>query len=92
MSFPAFTFISDEVSQELPVVARFAREFGLGGFELRSFAGRAFKDLTAADVAAVRAVVRAEGWRVVGCASPVFKCALDDAAEIARVNDKVLCD
>ena len=84
MPSPAFTIISDEVSQELSSIARFVREFGLDGFELRSFAGRAFKDLTGADIAAIRACVHTEGWRVVGCASPVFKCALDDAPEIAR--------
>ena len=84
MKFPdAITVISDEVSQDLPVITAFLREFKLPGIELRSFNGRAFKDLTRADIAEVAAASRAEGWRVVGCATPVFKCGLDDAAAIA---------
>ena len=52
MTFPEkFTFLSDEVSQDLPVIRAFVREFKLPGIELRSFAGRAFKDLTRDDVA-----------------------------------------
>jgi sugar phosphate isomerase/epimerase len=84
MKFPAsVTVITDEVSQELPVVSAFVREFKLPGIELRSCNGRAFKDLTAADVAEVAAAARAGGWRVVGGATPVFKCELDDTAAIA---------
>jgi L-ribulose-5-phosphate 3-epimerase len=83
MKFPeSITVISDEVSQDLPVISAFLHEFKLGGIELRSFNGRAFKDLTAADVAAIATASRAQGWRVVGCATPVFKCDLDDAAAI----------
>ena len=51
MKFPeSITFITDEVSQELPVITEFIREFRLPGIELRSFGGRAFKDLTPADL------------------------------------------
>ena len=54
MKFPAaYTVISDEVSQDLAVVRAFVREFQLPGIELRSLNGRAFKDLTREDVAAV---------------------------------------
>jgi len=84
MKFPeSITFITDEVSQELPVITEFIREFRLTGIELRSFGGRAFKDLTPADVAAIGAASRDEGWRVYGCSTPVFKCELDDATAIA---------
>jgi sugar phosphate isomerase/epimerase len=82
MSNPRLSIISDEVSQDPAVVARFVRDFGLPGFELRSMFGRAFKDLTAADVAAVRTLAKAEGWRIHGCATPVFKCRLDDGAAV----------
>lgn len=78
MSNPSFTVISDEVSQDPAVVARFIRDFQLNGFELRSMFGRAFKDLTADDVRKVGAMVRAQGWVVYGCATPVFKCELND--------------
>ncbi|MSU51397.1 MAG: sugar phosphate isomerase/epimerase [Opitutus sp.] len=83
MTFPdKFTFISDEVSQDLPVLRAFVREFGLPGIELRSSAGRAFKDLTDADVATIGGAAREDGWKVFGCSTPVFKCALEDAAAI----------
>lgn len=77
-------FISDEVSQDLDVVVRFARKHGLRGFELRSMFGRAFKDLTAADIRQIRERTEGEGLRVFGCASPVFKCALGDARATAE--------
>lgn len=81
MKFPnSFTFIADEVSQDLPVLRAFVREFKLPGIELRSFSGRAFKDLTREDVAAIRAAAKEDGWKIFGCSTPVFKCELDDAA------------
>ncbi len=83
MNFPAsFAIISDEVSQDLPDVVRFVKEFGLPGIELRSMFGRAFKDLTAADIAEVKRTAQGEGWKIFGCASPVFKCEADDAAAV----------
>lgn len=83
MKFPAqFTIISDEVSQDLPVLIRFVKEFNLPGIELRSMFGRAFKDLTAADLAEVKRVARGEGWKIFGCSTPVFKCEIDDATAV----------
>lgn len=83
ITFPrSFTFITDEVSQEIADVARVVKEFQLPGIELRSMFGRAFKDLTAADIGQVRRTAKAEGWKVYGCSSPVFKCEIDDAAGI----------
>ena len=83
MKFPdSFTIISDEISQDLPDVIRFVKEFQLPGIELRSMFGRAFKDLTRADLAEIKRVATGEGWRIFGCASPVFKCDIDDAAAV----------
>jgi len=82
MPQPPISVISDEISQDPAVVARFVRDFGLGGFELRSMFGRAFKDLTRNDVAEVRALAAGEGWQIHGCATPVFKCELDDSASV----------
>jgi len=76
------TILSDEISQDLPVVATFVREFGLTGIELRSAFGRFFKDLTPADLAEVSGMAAAEGWAIYGCATPVFKCELGDAGAI----------
>ena len=74
------TFISDEVSQDLETVIRFAQRHHLRGFELRSMFGRAFKDLTSTDVARIAERARAEDLEVFGCAPPVFKCDLEDAS------------
>jgi sugar phosphate isomerase/epimerase len=88
MNFPSsFTVISDEVSQDLPEIARFIHRFGLGGFELRSIFGRAFKDLTISDRASIAQTIRNEGWKIYGCASPVFKCELTDLAAIQEHLD-----
>jgi sugar phosphate isomerase/epimerase len=87
MSPSRFSVISDEVSQDPADVLRFIRDFGLSGFELRSMFGRAFRDLTAGDVAAIRRLAKAEGLRVHGCATPVFKCELDDLASVREHID-----
>ncbi len=87
MAQPRFSIISDEVSQDPAVVGRFIRDFQLGGFELRSMFGRAFKDLTSRDVAEIKALAGGEGWQVHGCATPVFKCELDDKASILEHVD-----
>jgi sugar phosphate isomerase/epimerase len=79
---PPISIITDEVSQDPAVVAAFVRDFGLGGIELRSMFGKAFKDLTRNDVAEVGKIASGEGWRVYGCAPPVFKCELDDGASV----------
>ncbi|MES2695240.1 MAG: sugar phosphate isomerase/epimerase family protein [Verrucomicrobiota bacterium] len=89
MKFPAnFTIISDEVSQDLPDIVRFVKEFNLPGIELRSMFGRAFKDLTPADIAEIKRTAQGEGWKIFGCASPVFKCDIDDAAAIRAHIDE----
>jgi len=82
MTEPQISVISDEISQDPAAVVRFVRDFGLGGFELRSMFGRAFKDLTRGDVARIRAVAAGEGLRIHGCATPVFKCELDDGGSV----------
>lgn len=83
IKFPdSFTFITDEVSQDLHDIARVVKEFQLPGIELRSMFGRAFKDLTPADIAQVKRTAGLEGWKVFGCSSPVFKCEIDDATAI----------
>lgn len=83
MRFPNHvTIITDEISQELAEVCSFVRSFGLPGIELRSMFGRAFKDLTPADIASIATACRDDGLKVFGCASPVFKCELADTAAI----------
>lgn len=83
----SLAIITDEVSQELDAVIAFAKEFHLDGIELRSLFGRAFKDLTAEDISLVGKAAADADLAVCGCASPVFKCDLDSAADIAAHQD-----
>ena len=75
--------LTDEVSQDLDAVLRFAQEFALEGIELRSLFGKAFKDLDAADVKLVGDRCRDAGVAIIGCATPVFKCEIDAPEDIA---------
>lgn len=84
MHSDSITIISDEVSQDLPEIARFVREFNLPGIELRSMFGRAFRELSDQDVDEIRRTAKAEGWKIHGCATPVFKCPIDDPAAIGE--------
>jgi sugar phosphate isomerase/epimerase len=84
MSWSRLAILTDEVSQELDDVIRFAREFSLDGIEVRSLFGRAFKDLTKEDLTRIAKAARDAGLAIAGCASPVFKCNLDAPAEIAE--------
>jgi sugar phosphate isomerase/epimerase len=78
------SILTDEVSQELDQVINFAREFRLDGIELRSLWGKAFRDLSHEQVGEVRRQCDAAGLAISGCATPVFKCDLDDNAAIAE--------
>jgi sugar phosphate isomerase/epimerase len=82
-SWCRLAILTDEVSQELDDVLRFAREFRLAGIELRSLFGQAFKDLSPAQITEIAHRSRDAGLAVAGCATPVFKCPLDSSSEIA---------
>src|SRR5215207_6547713 len=84
MSWCRLAIITDEVSQELDEVLRFAREMQLDGIEVRSMFGRAFRDLTSDDLKRIAAGARDAGLAIAGAASPVFKCNLDAPSEIAE--------
>ncbi len=75
--------ITDEVSQDLDTVIRFAQEFQLDGIEVRSLFGRAFKDLTKDDLTEIAKGASDAGFAIAGAASPVFKCDLDSPTQIA---------
>jgi sugar phosphate isomerase/epimerase len=76
------SILTDEVSQELDDVLRFARECALDGVELRSLFGKAFKDLSTAEIDEIARRCRDAGVIVNGCATPVFKCDLDNQVAI----------
>ena len=71
------SILTDEVSQDLGAVIRFAQEFRLDGIELRSLYGKAFRDLSPAEIREVRQRCDDAGLRISGVATPVFKCHLD---------------
>src|SRR6478735_9076517 len=83
MSWSRLAILTDEVSQELDDVIRFARELKLDGIEVRSLFGRAFKDLTTDDLKRIATAAKDAGLAIAGAASPVFKCNLDSPSEIA---------
>jgi sugar phosphate isomerase/epimerase len=81
------SILTDEVSQDLDAVLRFARDFALDGIELRSLFGQAFKDLSRAQIRQIAAACRHTSLAVSGCASPVFKCHVDNPREIREHVD-----
>src|SRR5688572_24231167 len=81
------SILTDEVSQELDEVIRFAKDFRLDGIEIRSLDGKAFKDLTLPDIKTITAKCGDEGIAISGCATPVFKCDIDDAVAISEHVD-----
>jgi len=84
MNWCRLAILTDEVSQELDDVLRFSKEFKLDGIEVRSLFGRAFKDLTRADLDLIAKKSRDAGLAIAGAATPVFKCNLDAPNEIAE--------
>lgn len=83
MNWCRLAIITDEVSQELDDVLRFATEFKLDGIEVRSLFGHAFKDLTRDALELIAKKTRDAGLAIAGVATPVFKCDLDSHADIA---------
>lgn len=83
-SWCQLSILTDEVSQELADVIRFAQEFRLDGIEVRSLWGKAFRELSLDQIREIRARCDDAGLRVSGVATPVFKCDLDSPAQIAE--------
>jgi sugar phosphate isomerase/epimerase len=82
-SWCKLSILTDEVSQDLAEVIRFAKEFQLPGIEVRSLNGKAFKDLAPADHREIRQRCDDAGLKISGVATPVFKCDLDSPEQIA---------
>lgn len=74
--------ITDEVSQELDEVLRFARDFQLDGIEIRSLWNKPPHQLNDDEVALIKDKCAAEGLAICGVASPVFKCDIAQEEEI----------
>lgn len=76
--------ITDEVSQELDDVLRFARDFRLDGIEIRSLWNKPPHLLSDDEVALIKDKCAAEGIAICGIASPVFKCDVENDEEVAE--------
>ena len=83
MSWHRLAILTDEVSQDLDAVLRFATEEKLDGIEVRSLFGKAFRDLSPDDLRTIASRAKDAGLAIAGAASPVFKCDLDSPSEIA---------
>ena len=76
--------ISDEISQDLDVVIRFAQENLLQGVELRSVWEKGPFDWTDEDVARMNEKLTAAGLPVCAIGAPFFKCDQADRAAVAQ--------
>ena len=76
--------ITDEISQDLDLAVGMAAEFGLDGIEIRTAWDVRIDRMSAEQLRRVRDVAGARELAVASLASPVFKCAIDDPAEVAE--------
>src|SRR5690625_4408340 len=74
--------ITDEVSQKLDDVLRFAREFNLDGIEIRTLWNTPPHQLTDDEVNLVKDKCAGAGVEICGITSPVFNCDVENADEI----------
>ncbi len=72
--------ITDEVSQDLKVVASFAKKFGLDGVEIRTLWGKSPQNLLE-DVGEIKRILSEHGLKVSAIASPFFKADIDNERE-----------
>jgi len=75
--------ITDEVSQDLEVVSRFAKSFNLDGVEIRNLWGKAPQDLLE-ELDRVRGILSKHELGVSAIASPFFKADLKNYEEYKR--------
>ena len=73
--------VGDEVSQDFQSVVNFATEFNLGAIEIRSVWDKPPQALTHRDISEMERLLDGTGIRIVGIASPFFKCDIDDMKE-----------
>ncbi len=79
--------ITDEISQDLDVAVEMASAFGLDGIEVRTAWDVRIDRMTPDQLRRVRDTATGRGLVVASLASPVFKCNLDDPAEVAEHLD-----
>ena len=77
-----FGLITDEVSQDLEIAAKLAAQYGVKGLELRTVWERAPHKLTGEDIKNIKEICKKYDAVVCGLGAPVFKCDLDNPAQI----------
>ena len=70
--------ISDEVSQDFQTVVDFATAFELESIEIRTVWDKPPQLLTESDVGEMKRILKGKNLRIVGIASPFFKCDIDN--------------
>ena len=70
--------ISDEVSQDFQSVVDFATAFQLDSIEIRTVWGKPPQLLAESDIKEMKRILRGKNLRIVGIASPFFKCDIDN--------------
>lgn len=73
--------ICDEISQDLEVVIRTAKDYRLDSVEIRSVWDVKVQDLKKEHLSKLKRDLGAAGLRVIGIASPFLKCDIDNAKE-----------
>lgn len=77
-----FGILTDEVSQDLDTVIELCHEYGLQAVELRSIDNELLYKLPDHRIREIGERIHNAGLSVCGLSSPVFKCELDDPAEL----------
>ena len=73
--------IGDEASQDFQIVVDLAVEFNLDSIEIRSVWDKAPQELTDQDIVKMKQILDSTNVRVIGVASPFYKCDIDNAKE-----------
>lgn len=84
MAFQKLGVITDEVSQQLPVALKWAKENALSHVELRMINGKNIVDLSNEALKDIRQKIEEKDLFVSCIASPVFKCPLDPSRPVAK--------
>src|SRR5437867_3483203 len=73
--------ISDEISQDLDLAARMARDFGLDQLELRTAWDVRIDNMNLGELARVKDIASKSALGIVSLATPFLKCNLGNDAE-----------
>lgn len=76
--------ITDEISQDFELAVNMAADFGLDGIEVRTAWDVRIDRMSTDELRRVKEIASSRGLVVASLASPVFKCAIDDPAEVAE--------